>query len=366
MNYSEIAWHRSYQQGLTQPRCSTPAAVIAWNGAVQSQDYAGAKWAVAQRTQGFVAESALDQAFDEGNILRTHAMRPTWHFVTPRDIRWLLALTAPRVHAANAYYYRKLEIDGATMLQSNAAIVKALEGGKHLTRAELATAINEAGIPARDLRLTFLIMIAELDAVICSGSRRGKQFTYALLEERVPPVPQLEPDEALAELTKRYFTSHGPALLHDFVWWSGLTVTAAKQGIELVKSDVAATTVNDKTYWSSISPAPRMGATSIGNLLPNYDEAVAGYTDYSASTAPQFADTWVRDDRVYSHYLVINGLLVGTWKRKLLQHSVMIDCKLFANLSSNDRSAISTAADNFGKFLGREVELNTSLTASVG
>src|SRR5262245_24524323 len=171
-------------------------------------------------------DDSIDELFNEGKILRTHVMRPTWHFVMPEDIRWMLKLTAPRINAVSAYYFRKMELDQAVLARSNAAISKALRG-KHLTREELGQVLGRAKIDAKGLRLIYLMIRAELDAVICSGPLRGKQFTYALLDERVPKCRTLKRDEALAELTIRYFTSHGPALLRDFVWWSGLTITDA-------------------------------------------------------------------------------------------------------------------------------------------
>ncbi len=303
MTDQNIAWQRFYQQGLITPHHATPAAVIAWNGAVQAQDYAGAKWAVAQRVQGLVSDAAMDAAFNAGDILRTHVMRPTWHFVTPADIRWLLELTAPRVHAANAYYYRSLDLDATFLHQCAGIIARALEGNRHLTRPELAQALQHAGIQAAEMRLTYIVMYAELEGIICSGARRGKQFTYALLDERVPPGPAMEGEAALAELTKRYFTSHGPALLKDFVWWSGLTVTDARLGLELARDDLHHEVINGQSYWAApTSPLPST-TTPIGYLLPNYDEALASFKDYSASVAPEYQNIWSERGSIFPHYL---------------------------------------------------------------
>ena len=144
-------------------------------------------------------------------------LRPTWHFVTPEDICWLLTATAPRIRALNAYMNRQLELDDALLLRSNVAIAKALQGGQQLTRAELGTALAEAGIVATGMRLGYIVHCAELDAIVCSGARRGKQFTYALLDERAPKAKRLDHNEALAELTLRYFSSHGPATVKDLV-----------------------------------------------------------------------------------------------------------------------------------------------------
>ncbi len=219
MNSFNIAHQRLRNEHLGGIPFQTPEEVVQWFGAVQAQDYGGAKWAVAERATG-ATNAALDRLFTEGAILRTHMMRPTWHFVLPADIRWMLALTSPRVHAMNAYYYRQVELDDAIFQRSNDVLAQALQGGIQLTRAEIAQAYKAAGINASGMRLAYFLMHAELDAIICSGGLRGKQFTYSWFDERVPATNTLDHDEALAELTRRYFTSHGPALVQDFAWWS--------------------------------------------------------------------------------------------------------------------------------------------------
>src|ERR1700692_570887 len=203
----DIAHRRLHSQHITWRTLETPQALVEWLGAVQAQDFAAAKWALGLRLQGMTDE-AIEQAFTDGAILRTHVMRPTWHFVSPANIRWLLTLTAPRVHAGNTYWYRKLEMNEAIVKQSSDVLINALQDGKQLTRDELATALQQAGIvTAGEQRVTYIVMRAELDGIICSGARRGKQFTYALLEERVARPTALERDAALFELARRYFTT---------------------------------------------------------------------------------------------------------------------------------------------------------------
>src|SRR5579884_4270870 len=254
-----IAQQRLYNQLITRQNersFDTPEAVVQWLGAVQAQDYGAAKWAVGLRLPG-ATDDDIEQAMADGAILRTHILRPTWHFVSPADIRWLLALTAPRVHAANAPWYRKLELDDAIVKQSNDALTNALQGGKQLTRDELASALQQAGIATEgEQRVSNIMMRAELDGVICSGARRGKQFTYALLAERAPQARALDRDKALAELTLRYFSSHGPATAQDFVWWSGLTIVDAKAGLAMATSYLQQETINGQTYWFSPSTPP--------------------------------------------------------------------------------------------------------------
>jgi hypothetical protein len=195
----DLLRHRFANQQLTQATLQQPGEVVAWLGAVQAQDYAGARWALGQRLRD-VTDEAIETAFADGSILRTHLLRPTWHFVAPADIRWLLALTAPRVVAALAYNDRALGLDAAVFARSNDVIARALEGGRQLTRPELERALGRAGIATNGQVLAHLLMHAELDGVVCSGPRRGKQFTYVLLEERVPPARCLARDESLAEL----------------------------------------------------------------------------------------------------------------------------------------------------------------------
>src|SRR5579863_405783 len=185
MTNLDIAQQRLHNQLITQRTFETPSDVVQWLGAVQAQDYAAAKWAVGLRLQGAI-DNDIERACTEGSILRTHIMRPTWHFVSPADIRWMLALTAPQVKAAIAYYDRMFALDDTIFRRSNEALAKTLQGGKQLTRPELVSVLRQVGIATENLGFMHIIMHAELDGIICSGARRGKQFTYALLDERAP------------------------------------------------------------------------------------------------------------------------------------------------------------------------------------
>jgi len=234
MNSSDVVSQRLNNQKLSSSEFKKPVDVVRWLGAVQAQDFNGAKWALALRMRG-ATDADVETAYNDGQILRTHVMRPTWHFVAPEDIRWLLQLTAPRVNVRCGPNYRKLELDTATLKRSNKILTKALQGGKHLTRSALKKVLNSSGIAADDtVRMAHILLRAELEGLVCSGPRIGKQFTYALLEERVPSTTALTRDEALAKLTQRYFTSHGPATLQDFIWWSGLTTADARHGVEMI------------------------------------------------------------------------------------------------------------------------------------
>lgn len=350
-----IPYQRLINQHIARQTFQNPVEVVRWLGAVQAQDYAAARWAVALRLQS-ATETKIEEAFANGEILRTHVMRPTWHFVAPEDIRWLLALTAPHVHTANAYHYRNLELDKAIFKHSNAVLTQALRGGKQLTRDELASALRQAGIDSIGPRLNYLLIHAELEGIICSGARRGKQFTYALLDERASTTKTLSREEALAELTGRYFTSHGPATEDDFMWWSGLTRADVKNGIEMVKRGLEQEAIDGTTYWFADS-VPRAKKDSLSAyLLPNFDEYVVGYTDRSAIF--DSVHTEKLDDRhnpLFQHTIVINGQIAGTWKRTLKKDAVEVELNPFAPLTKDERKAVTAAAEKYGGFLGLKV-----------
>jgi hypothetical protein len=356
---NDIARRRLHNQRLLAPLGSDPADVVRFLGAVQSQDYAGAKWALGMRTRG-VTDADVERAFSEGAILRTHVLRPTWHFVTPADIRWMLALTAPRVKAAMAYYDRKLELDDAVFQRSNAAIERALRDGKQLSRQELGNALRAARIDVTGgQRLGHLMLRAELEALVCSGARRGKQFTYALLEERVPPARSLERDEALLELTRRYFAARGPATAKDFAWWSGLTVSDAKRGIEIAGGVLQRETIDDRAYWSgaaTVSPATRR--SPVAHLLPNYDEYFIGFRDRSAiGERLKSSELVTGGDALVAHVVLVDGQLVGGWRRIIAKDQAVIGLRLITRLSSSEKRAIARAAQAYRSFLGVTVQL---------
>lgn len=351
MNNSDIAHRRLRNQGLSKIVFKDAHDAVSQLGAVQAQDFAGAKWALGQRLKDST-ESALDQAFADGSILRTHLMRPTWHFVTPEDIRWLLKLTAPRVHAISAFMVRQVELDKAIIRKSYKLLEKTLEGNKHLTRTELGSIFEKAGIPAKGVRLAYFMMSAELDGVICSGPRKGKQFTYALLEERVPQVKAISREEALAELVKRYFLTRGPATLQDFTWWSGLTMADARNGIEAFKSQFASEVINNQTYWFSDSITPTKEKSPTAYLLPNYDEYFIGFKDRSAiGDIAKQAGIKGDDPALIAHIIILDGQVVGGWRRTLNKDSVAVEANLITQLTKAEVGAVRNAAEIYGKFL---------------
>jgi hypothetical protein len=338
--------------GLSQARFEAPEDVVHWLAAVQSQAYGPAKWSVAQRTNT-VSDAAMDQAFADGTILRTHILRPTWHFVLPADIRWMLELTAPRVHALSAYYNRQRGLDDTILNRCNAVLVDALQGGHRRTRKELATVLESDGIATDDFRLGSILMNAELIGIVCSGPLNGKQHTYALLDERAPQAKRRTRDEALAELTVRYFTSHGPATVKDFRWWSSLTTADIQRGIAMVAPQLEHEVVDGVSYWFAASAAPVEPASPTVHLLQAYDEYIVGYSESKyLLDLSGVARSLSQERGIYNHAVILDGQVAGRWKRTLKKNSVIIEVALYTPFDDTQTQALQAATERHGAFLG--------------
>lgn len=343
---------RLHHHRLLRPEACPPEEIVAHFGAMQAQDFGMAKWAVALRGAD-LHETDVAAAFDAGRILRTHVLRPTWHFVAPRDLRWMVQLTAPRVRALLARQDRLYGIDVALRRRSRGIIERALRGGRHLTRDELQTDLARRGINVVGTALAHVMMHAELDGLICSGPRRDRQFTYALVDERVPVTPPLERAAALAELARRYFQSHGPATAQDFSWWSGLMLADARRGIAALGEGFDCVRLDGREHHfpTGHEPAPARG----GWLLPNYDEFTVGYADRSLLVSLHFPATAdPRADPIFKNVIVVDGLIVGTWQRRPAPRSPIVALAPFAPLSPVVRRIVDRAAERYRVFASHQ------------
>ena len=337
MTSADVARQRLANQRLVGKPFRSPTEVVGRLGAVQAQDYAGAKWAIAQRVRT-ATDASIERLIAKGAILRTHVLRPTWHFVLPSDIRWMLALTAPRIAALMAYNNRRLGLTPKIFARTNDVLARALEGGAHSTRAEIAQALERARIDASDgLRVGHILMQAELDGVVCSGARRGKQITYALLDERAPMTKPVGRDEALAMLAERYFATRSPATPQDFAWWSGLTVTDAKRG-----ADAARVRERDRLAEPTDSV----------HLLPNYDEFFIAYRDRDAMLQRvEGAVPMQRATALYAHVIEIDGQLVGGWRRTSKGNAIDVELTYLAKVTARERAAVQTQVERYRTFV---------------
>jgi hypothetical protein len=349
MNTFDLTNLRLQNQHLDNPEFTNPADLVKYLGAVQSQDYSGAKWALGMRLKNGNDE-LIEKAFANGEIIRTHLLRPTWHFVHPQDARWMLHLTAKRIQALAKSHHRQLEIDEAVLTKSKKIISKALQGGKQIARDELSALLKQNGIATDEQRYIHIMMHLELDQVICSGGRIGKQFTYALFDDRIPESKKLHHDEAVIKLMERYFTSHGPATLADFVWWSGLTITDARAGIEELKNKLESYDFEGNTYWFADNPPALKPAAAY--LLPNYDEYIVSYKD--RSFAINAKDISKADPRgtIFNNTIILNGKIEGIWKKAIKKDTLEVELTPFKKLSVANLKEIEKSAKGYAGFLG--------------
>ena len=348
MAFADLLRQRLYNQHVSRKPLKTPDAVVRELGAVQAQDYQAARWALAQRLEAPTA-AGIDEAFARGTFLRTHTMRPTWHFVAAGDLRWILQLTSPRVNAACRSYYRRQGLDDRLFARSRAVIVELLAGGKALPRRALQSALETARIlSAGDdtLRAGFLLLRAELDGLICSGPIAGRQFTYMLLDERVPPASPRTREEARAELAGRYFTSHGPAMLKDFSWWSGLTMAEARAGVGDAGGRLRCVEIDGQPYYQSARMRAAPSGSADAYLIPAYDETLVSYRDARAVFKP-YTKQLMRD---IGQVIAIDGRPVGTWRRRTGKDAMAVDATPFGTFGRRDRSAIGDVVERYGRF----------------
>jgi hypothetical protein len=345
-----ITNNRLERQRLSTTKFREPEEIVRWFGAMQAQDYPAAKWAVGQRLVS-ATDAQIEKAFNDGRILRTHVMRPTWHFVAPDDIGWLLKLTAPRVKAICTPYFNKFGLDRSFLKKTEKVLIKSLRGNNFRTRVELREAMERAGLETGEsVRFGYILIHAELEGMICSGPRRGKQFTYALLAERETNAKAMTVDESLAELIRRYFRSHGPATLPDFVWWSGLTRTDANRGIAMVQKDLNKVTIAGRTFWDSGREVSKLPESS-ARMLPAFDEYLVGYKDRSDALNPKFPPSAPNWNSLLGPHIAMDGKLVGSWNKLLGKDSVGIQVHPYGRLGRVEWRAIEEASERYGQFL---------------
>ncbi|WP_214404330.1 winged helix DNA-binding domain-containing protein [Pseudonocardia lacus] len=348
-----VVRRRLRQQRMVGEPFAGPEQAVAWSGAVQGQEFAEVKWSLAQRTGGRT-DAEIEEVLDRGDVLRTHLLRPTWHLVARADVRWLLRLTRPRVHALNRYWYRKFELDAALLARGHRILAAAVAEDGPRTRTELARRLAAEGIEADGLRLGYLLMHAELEEVLCSGPRRGKQQTYALLDHRAPTAPgdDRPHDEAVAELTLRYFRSHGPATLRDFSTWSSLTVADARAALDRIGDGLERAEHDGTTWYAEPSTAAAVEYATTALLVPMYDETIVAHQDLRVVLAHPSARAELLERAV-----VVDGLTVGTWKRTLGRRSATVDVTLFGPIGPAESAALDDAVRRFGRFLAVPAEL---------
>ncbi|HUP83586.1 MAG TPA: winged helix DNA-binding domain-containing protein [Candidatus Limnocylindria bacterium] len=349
MNISDIARLRLRVQrlALDGDQFAKPEQVVGWLGAVQSQEYQLARWSVGQRLKGAAASaSAVESAIASGRILRTHILRPTWHFVLPRDIRWMMRLTGPRWAPVVTRRHMQLGIGPADYQRALDSMTAALAGGKHLTRPELGAAIERGGVNVDGQRLAFIVMAAETSLVLASGSGQN----YALLPQ--DPAESFDRDEALKQMALRYFTGHGPATIADFTWWSTLTVADARRGIAAAGASLSKLTIEGTDYWLATDTADGPSDPSpTFHLLQGYDEYVVGYrSPRDPINLERLGPHTALNTPSWLNGLFLDGQLIGWWRRVRGKAGASVETRLLRELSTREKSALGQAIDRYSTF----------------
>jgi hypothetical protein len=357
MKFDDIGRLRVDAQGIASARFRTPRDVVAWLGAIQTQDFAGAKWSIGLRVPG-ATEAEVDRAIAACEIVRTWPMRGTLHFVAAQDIHWMRALLTPRVLATHVRRHEELGLSVAVMVRCRKIFEKALGGGKHLTREPLSALLEKSGISMTPSRSYYIFWRLAQEGVICFGIHEGKQPTFTLLEEWVPTKAAIEREESLAELARRYFTSHGPATTQDFAGWSGLVAADVKLAIELAGPKLRHEKIGGKVYYMAFDARTPSPESKRIFLLPGFDEFMLGYRDRSPSLEPKHAAKIVPGSNgVFTGTVIEAGRVIGTWKRAMVRDEVVVELRPFAKFSAAQKKQIETCAADYGEFLGRKSRL---------
>jgi hypothetical protein len=353
MEPKEIGQTRLMNQFIIDSTISDPAKLVSRMGALQAQDYNMSKWALGIRTKGSTNQ-IIEKAITEGSILRTHALRPTWHLVSSNDIHWILDLSAPQILPSLKSRHRELELDEKIFSKSFKIIEKILSNRIHFTRDEIMNELNRHKIVAEGQRAAHIMLMAELNKIVCSGSLKGKNQTYALLSEVVPKPIKLTREEAIDQLINIYFTTRGPASVSDFCWWSGLSITETKKALEQCKSKLFSFNQNSITYWTGKNFNSHQKIKDTILFLPAFDEFIICYKDRSAILPEDKVKHAISSNGLFRPVVVQEGQVIGIWKMLTSKNKNVIEIDLF---NAKFKKAIKELDLKIDKFLNQKIEI---------
>lgn len=354
MTFQEISHHRLVSQKLYKTSQSSPQEIVKHLGAMQAQDYAMAKWAIGSRCDA--SEKEIQEAIDSAKIIRTHILRPTWHFVSADDIYWMLDVSGPQVQKMTISSAKKYGYDLNKLNQINETIGKLLSGNNHLTREEIMQELNIKKSSNQDFLAAAIMMHAELDGLVCNGKMKGKQITYALLEERVEkPKTKLTKEEGLAKLAQRYFESHGPATLQDFSWWSGFPPTICKSIINAIELQLNSILIDNQTFWFGKDFSNQDVFRESVHFLPAFDEILISYKTREASILLEHQSKAFTNNGIFKPIILENGKVIGTWKRTIKKDHAKIETDFFSETEVSKKNILFEGLKAFENYLGTKI-----------
>lgn len=341
MNKAELLSARLHNQLLAKNDFKAPHEVVSWMGVMQSQTLDLAKWAIGARLKDKVA-SDIEEDLNSGKIIRTHILRPTWHFVSAADVHWMFDLSNPRLKPVYKSYAKGYGADESLLKKAVPAIEKVLTGGKHLTKQEIGEALLELDITLDDDHLKLALSYSEMEGLLVNGRLKGSKQTFTLFEEWAPRLQTISREEALERLARRYFTSHGPASLPDFVWWSGLSLTEGRKAIDLIKADFICERIGEREFWMKNDTVAPPAESVSALLLPPFDEFVVSYKDRSDLIEDAHYGKVMTKNGLFSPTVMLNGEIVGSWKKIAQKASPRIELSFFEK-TTKKRQALFNA-----------------------
>ncbi|MDF9827869.1 hypothetical protein M2447_001974 [Ereboglobus sp. PH5-10] len=342
---------RLYNQLLSGHELKQPREVVSRMGAMQSQSLDLAKWAIGTRLESKTVAD-VEKALNTGKIIRTHILRPTWHFVAADDIHWMRELSNPQIKPIYLSYCRMCGADEAVIARAVPIVEKSLSNGGHLEKQEIGEALKARRIKADATLLNLIIQRAEMEGILCNGKIQGNKQTYALLNEWVPRKRNqtISREAALERLARRYFTSHGPATLLDFEWWSGLSLTDSRRAVEMIKNDFVCEKASGREFWmrNDIKTPPKGSASAL--LLPPFDEFVVSYKDRSEMIHDAHYGKVMTRNGLFSPTVMLNGEIVGSWKKTSRKGAVRIELSFFEKTSKRKQQLFEPEIRRLEKF----------------
>lgn len=346
---TELLNIRLHNQLLSIHSLSDPKEIVSWMCAMQSQTLDLAKWAIGVRL-GNANVKDIDNALNTGRIIRTHTLRPTWHFVSADDIHWLFDLSKPRLKPIYHSYAKTIKAEELLIYKNFASLEKILMGGKHLTKLEIGVSMKELGIDLDERLLSLLLSFAEVEGVVLCGQVKGYKQTYTLFDEWAPRTISMHKDEALERLARRFFTSHGPATIDDFVWWSGQTLTNCRQAIDSIKHDFIRESINGRDFWMKNDIKSSTVNLDSALLLPPFDEFVVSYKNRSEIISDSFYSKVMTKNGLFSPTIMLNGEIIGSWKKISKQGKPNIELSFFEKMSKKKQDIFNSETKRLIKF----------------